>query len=67
MAGNKNSGRKPKPQGERQTVAVTAWLLPEDKELIERAARAARVPTGRWLGNIGVEKARALLQAMGLS
>lgn len=42
-------------------MAVTAWMPPEDKELIKKAAKVARVPTGRWLGNIGVERARALL------
>lgn len=44
-------------------MAVTAWMPPEDKELIKKAAKVARVPTGRWLGNIGVREARNILAA----
>jgi len=42
-------------------VAITAWMLARDKTLIEAAARSARIPAGRWLGNVGVERARAML------
>jgi uncharacterized protein (DUF1778 family) len=66
MAGNKNSGRKPKAKTERADQAVTAWLTSEDKRLVERAAKVARVATGKWLGNVGVEAARRLLASMGL-
>jgi hypothetical protein len=61
MSGNKKSGRKPKAEAERADKAITAWMTADDKELIEKAAAVARVPAGRWLGNIGVERARSLL------
>ena len=61
MAGNKRSGRKPKANSEHADKAITAWMTDADKRLIEQAAAVARVPTGRWLGNVGVEKARAVL------
>lgn len=66
MAGNKNSGRKPKPKNERGTACISSWLPKPDKALIEQAAKAERVPTGRWLGNLGVKKAKEVLQAKGL-
>jgi len=61
MGGNKRSGRKPKNPNEHANQAVTAWMTADKKALIERAASMDNVPAGRWLGNVGVERARAKL------
>jgi hypothetical protein len=61
MAGNHNSGRKKTPKNTHSTSHVSVHLTGEFKDLIERAAGSVNLPTGRWLGNVGIDRARQML------
>jgi len=58
MSGNKNSGRPKKEQRDKANVAITVWMRPSDKALVEGIAKASRMATGRWLGNVGIAVAK---------
>jgi len=55
-------GRKKLPAKKKADQAITAWLTPEQKDLIHRAAEVEGDPDGRWLGKVGLRAAKDALR-----
>jgi len=61
-----SKGRPKKRKEDSQNECVSVWMLPSEKEMVQKAAKGADVPTSLWARKALRDAARRALEAMGL-